>query len=81
MSLEDQIKIISDDFEGATPETIIDVLNQIKPHFKSQLSIYKEKSKKFKILIMVRRKRNNARHYYPILIGICKDCKISLKNY
>jgi hypothetical protein len=37
MSLEDQIKIISDDFEGATPETIIDVLNQIKPHFKSQL--------------------------------------------
>ena len=37
MSLEDQIKIISDDFEQATPETIIDVLNQIKPHFKSQL--------------------------------------------
>jgi len=37
MSLEDKIKIISDDFEGATPETIIDVLNQIKPHFKSQL--------------------------------------------
>jgi len=37
MSLEDKIKIISDDFEGATPETIIDVLNQIKPHFKSTL--------------------------------------------
>ena len=37
MSLEDQIKTISDDFEGATPETIIDVLNQIKPHFKSTL--------------------------------------------
>ena len=37
MSLEDQIKIISDDFEGATPETIIDVLNQIMPHFKSTL--------------------------------------------
>ena len=37
MSLEDQIKIISDDFEGATPETITDVLNQIKPHFKSTL--------------------------------------------
>ena len=37
MSLEDQIKIISDDFEHATPETIIDVLNQIKPHFKSTL--------------------------------------------
>ena len=37
MSLEDQIKTISNDFEQATPETIIDVLNQIKPHFKSQL--------------------------------------------
>ena len=37
MSLKDQIKIISDDFEGATPETIIDVFNQIKPHFKSTL--------------------------------------------
>ena len=37
MSLEDQIKTISNDFEQATPETIIDVLNQIKPHFKSTL--------------------------------------------
>lgn len=37
MSLEDQIKIISDDFEGATTESIIDVLKQIKTHFKSQL--------------------------------------------
>ena len=37
MALDDQIKIISDDFEGATIESIIDVLNQIKPHFKSQL--------------------------------------------
>ena len=37
MSLEDQINIISDDFEKATPEKIIDVLNQIKPHFKSTL--------------------------------------------
>lgn len=37
MSLKDQIKIISDDFEKATPETIIDVLNQIKPHFKNTL--------------------------------------------
>ncbi len=37
MSLEDQIKIISEDFEKATPETIIDILNQIKPHFKSSL--------------------------------------------
>ena len=37
MQLESQIKIILDDFEKATPETIIDVLNQIKPHFKSTL--------------------------------------------
>jgi hypothetical protein len=37
MSLEDQIKKIMDDFESATPTTIIDVLNQIKPHFKSTL--------------------------------------------
>lgn len=37
MSLEVQIKKILDDFESATPETIVDVLNQIKPHFKSIL--------------------------------------------
>jgi len=37
MSLEEQIKIILDDFEQAEPETIIDVLNQIKPNFKSTL--------------------------------------------
>ena len=37
MSIEDQIKTISDNFEQATPEKIIDVLNQIKPHFKSTL--------------------------------------------
>ncbi len=37
MSLEEQIKIILDDFKSATPETIVDILNQIKPHFKSTL--------------------------------------------
>ncbi len=37
MSLENEIKNILNDFESATPETIIDVLNQIKPHFKSAL--------------------------------------------
>jgi hypothetical protein len=37
MSLEDEIKLILNDFEDATPESIIDVLNQIKPHFKSTL--------------------------------------------
>ncbi len=37
MSLENEIKNILNDFESAIPETIIDVLNQIKPHFKSAL--------------------------------------------
>ena len=37
MSLENEIKNILNDFESATPETIIDVLNQIKPHFKNEL--------------------------------------------
>lgn len=37
MALEDQIKIVLDDFQQAKSETIIDVLNQIMPHFKSQL--------------------------------------------
>ena len=37
MSLENEIKNILNDFESAIPETIIDVLNQIKPHFKNAL--------------------------------------------
>ena len=37
MSLEDQIKQIQDDFENASSETILEILNQIKPHFKSNL--------------------------------------------
>jgi hypothetical protein len=37
MSLEDQINVILDDFENTTPEKILDVLNQIKPHFKNEL--------------------------------------------
>ncbi|QLH04764.1 hypothetical protein C5F49_05130 [Nitrosopumilus oxyclinae] len=37
MSLEDEIKIILDDFEQAKSESIIHILNQIKPHFKSGL--------------------------------------------
>ncbi|NQV39385.1 MAG: hypothetical protein HQ505_02400 [Nitrosopumilus sp.] len=37
MSLEDQINIILDDFENATPEKIFDILNQIKPLFKNEL--------------------------------------------
>ncbi len=37
MSLEDQIQIILDDFEQAKSESIINILNQIKPHFKNGL--------------------------------------------
>ena len=37
MSLEDQINTILDDYENSTPEKILDILNQIKPHFKNGL--------------------------------------------
>jgi hypothetical protein len=37
MSLEDQINEITNDFENASPEKIIDILNQIKTHFKNGL--------------------------------------------
>lgn len=37
MPLEEQIKAILDDFEQAKSETIVDVLKQIQPHFRSKL--------------------------------------------
>ena len=37
MSLEDQIKQILDDFENTSSEIILEILNQIKPQFKSKL--------------------------------------------
>ncbi len=37
MSLEYQINTILDNFENTTPEKIIDILNQKKPHFKNGL--------------------------------------------
>ncbi len=37
MSLEDQINQTLDDFENTTSETVLKILNQIKPHFKSEL--------------------------------------------
>jgi len=37
MSLEDQIKQILDDFENTTSEKILEILDQIKPQFKSKL--------------------------------------------
>jgi len=41
MSLEEQIKIILNDFNNASPENILKVLEQIKPYFKNeQISEY-----------------------------------------
>ncbi len=37
MSLEDRIKQTLDDFENTPPEKIFEILNQIKPQFKSKL--------------------------------------------
>jgi len=37
MSLEDQIKQTLDDFEKTTSDTILEILNEIKPQFKSAL--------------------------------------------
>ena len=37
MSLENQIKQTIDDFENTQSEKILEILNQIKPKFKSQL--------------------------------------------
>jgi len=37
MSLEDQIKQTLDDFENTASEKILEILNQIKPQFKSEL--------------------------------------------
>ena len=37
MSLEDQIKQTLADFENTPSETIFEILNQIKPQFKSEL--------------------------------------------
>ena len=37
MSLEEEINKISKDFENTSSEKLIDVLNQIKPHFKNEL--------------------------------------------
>jgi len=37
MSLEDQIKQTLDNFENTTSENILEILNQIKPQFRSKL--------------------------------------------
>ena len=38
MTLEDQVKEILENFENTSSETIIKVLNQIQPQFKSELT-------------------------------------------
>ena len=38
MSLEDQVKEVLDNFENTTSEKIVQVLNQIQPQFKSELT-------------------------------------------
>ena len=37
MTLQDEIKLVLDDFENSSPEKIFEILNQIKPHFKNEL--------------------------------------------
>ena len=37
MSLEDEIKLVLDDFENTTTETIFEILNKIRPQFKNEL--------------------------------------------
>jgi len=37
MSLEKQIKDVLNDFENASSEKILEILNQIKPQFKNEL--------------------------------------------
>jgi len=37
MSLEDEIKLVLDDFENTTTENIFEILNKIKPQFKNEL--------------------------------------------
>jgi len=37
MSLENEIKSILDDFENTSTKQFLDVISQIKPHFKNEL--------------------------------------------
>ena len=37
MSLEDEIKLVLDDFENTTTEEIFEILNKIGPQFKNKL--------------------------------------------
>jgi len=37
MTLQDDIKLVLDDFENSSSEKIFEILNEIKPHFKNEL--------------------------------------------
>jgi len=37
MTLQDEIKLVLDDFENSSSEKIFEILNQIMPHFKNEL--------------------------------------------
>ena len=37
MSLEDEIKLVLDDFENTTTDEIFEILNKIRPQFKNEL--------------------------------------------
>jgi len=37
MSIEDEIKLVLDDFENTTSEKIFEILNKIRPQFKNEL--------------------------------------------
>ena len=38
MSLEEEIKKTLNNFENASSETILEIINQIQPHFRSELT-------------------------------------------
>ncbi len=50
MSLEDQIKQTLDDFENTSSEKILEILNKIKPEFKSNLISEYLQGKIYKVL-------------------------------
>ena len=37
MTLQDDIKLVLDDFENSSSEKIFEILNQIKPHFRNEI--------------------------------------------
>jgi len=80
VSLEEEIKKTLNNFENASSETILEIIDQIRPHFRSELTseYLSGKSKKSKMNLMMLQKRINVGHYCHILIGICKGSKIAL---